>query len=149
MTKAFVSAVRLLARREHGAYELIQKLSQKKHPESEIQDAIAECQRLGLQSDERFSESLCRMRIRQGHGPARIKHDLQNVRIDRDLIERVLSDEQDNWVSHAKDVWVKKYSEQDDQSFAATQKQKQFLLYRGFSVDTINLVFREPSLRTK
>lgn len=143
MTKAFVSAVRLLARREHGAHELAQKLLQKKHPELEVYEAIAECQRLDLQSDRRFVESLCRTRIRQGHGPARIRQDLQNVRIDRDLIDQVLNEERDNWVSYAKDVWVKKYGAYDDTAFAAIQKQKQFLLYRGFSVDTINLVFRD------
>lgn len=149
MTKAFVSAVRLLARREHGAHELAQKLLQKKHPESEVQDAIEACQRLGLQSDERFVESLCRARIRQGHGPARIRQDLKNVRIDRDLIEQALATESDNWMSHARDVWLKKYGGQEDHSFAAIQKQKQFLLYRGFSVDTINLVFREKALKEK
>lgn len=149
MTKAFVSAVRLLARREHGAHELAQKLLQKKHPELEVQHAIEECQRLDLQSDVRFVESLCRTRIRQGHGPARIRQDLQNVRIDRDLIEQILNEERDNWVSYALDVWMKKYSEQDEHSFEATQKQKQFLLYRGFSVDTINKVFKHEKFRDK
>lgn len=143
MTKAFVNAVRLLARREHGAYELAQKLAQKKHSELEIQDAIEECQRLGLQSDARFVDSLCRTRIRQGHGPARIRQDLQHVRIDRDLIENILDAEHDNWVSYARDVWMKKYSQQDEYSFADIQKQKQFLLYRGFSSSTINAFFKE------
>ena len=142
MTKAFVGAVRLLARREHGAHELAQKLAKKNHPELEIQEAIAECQRLELQSDVRFVENLCRARIRQGYGPAKIRHDLQTVRIERDLIEHALREEHDSWVVYARDAWMKKYGEQDDDSFAATQKQKQFLLYRGFSVDTINLVFR-------
>ncbi len=146
MTKAFAGAVRLLARREHGARELAKKLAQKKHPDLEIQDAIAECQRLGLQSDERFVGSFCRTRIRQGHGPARIRQDLQQVGIDRDCIEHALGLERDNWVSYARDVWMKKYGEHDDHSFAATQKQKQFLLYRGFSVDTINLFFREMTI---
>ncbi len=142
MTKSFESAVRLLARREHGAYELTQKLLQKKFPAVEVQDAISQCLRLGLQSDERFVESLCRARIRQGHGPARIRQDLQQVRIDRDLIEQALDAERENWATYARDVWVKKYGAQEDHSFAEIQKQKQFLLYRGFSVDTINLVFR-------
>lgn len=143
MTKAFVSAVRLLARREHGAHELAQKLAKKEHSAADIQDAIAECQRLLLQSDHRFVDSMCRMRIRQGYGPARIRQDLQNVRIDRDLVEEILGKEHDNWVGYAHDVWLKKYKNHDDHSFAAVQKQKQFLLYRGFSMDTISMVFRE------
>lgn len=145
MTKAFVSAVRLLARREHGAHELAQKLAKKQHSTSDIQDAIAECQRLLLQSDTRFVEGMCRMRIRQGYGPARIRQDLQNVRIDRDLVDEILGKEHDNWLAYAHDVWEKKYKEHDDNSFAAVQKQKKFLLYRGFSMDTIAMVFREMS----
>lgn len=143
MTKTFVSAVRLLTRREHGAHELAQKLLQKKHPEVEIQDAISECQRLGFQSDRRFVESLCRTRIRQGYGPARIRQDLQNVRIDRDLMEQALDAEHDNWLQYARDAWMKKYGHQEESSFLAIQKQKQFLLYRGFSMDTINRVFKD------
>ena len=142
MTKAFVSAVRLLARREHGAHELAQKLLQKKHPENEVQAAVNECQRLDLQSDVRFVGSLCRTRIRQGHGPVRIRQDLQQVRVDPELIHQVLDDERDNWVSYAREVWMKKYGAQTEESFAATQKQKQFLFYRGFSAETINEMFR-------
>ncbi len=146
MTKAYVDAVRLLARREHGAYELEQKLLQKKHSVLDIKHAIDECQRLELQSDLRFVESMCRTRIRQGHGPARIYHDLKQVRIDPDLIAQVLEEERDNWISYARDVWLKKYGEQENVSFADTQKQKQFLLYRGFSMATIQMVFKDISV---
>ncbi len=143
MSKTYVCAVRLLARREHGAHELVQKLTQKGHPDVDIQDAIAECQRLGLQSDARFVDNICRARIRQGYGPLRIRLELQNKQIDRDLIHQALAQEDEHWLAHANDVRLKKYKEQDDCSFDAIQKQKQFLLYRGFSTDTINIVFRD------
>jgi len=143
VSKAFVCAVRLLARREHGAHELVRKLVQKGHDEQDTQKALDECQRLGLQSDVRFVESLCRARIRQGYGPQRIVNDLQQAKVDRDLIDSVLEQEKHNWLSHAVDAWTKKYKEEQDQSYAIIQKQKQFLLYRGFSMDTINQVFKE------
>jgi regulatory protein len=142
MSKAYVDAVRLLARREHGAHELMQKLARKEHSEQDIQEAISECQRLGLQNDARFVESLCRYRIRQGHGPLRIRRDLEQVLIARELVDEVLAQEQDHWVSYATAVWMKKYKQQDDNSFAAQQKQKQFLLSRGFTFDTIQMVFK-------
>lgn len=148
MSKAFEGAVRLLARREHGAHELAQKLIQKKHLEPDVTNAILECQRLGLQSDTRYVESLCRTRIRQGYGPLRIRQDLKQVKIDRDLINTVLEQEQGNWVSYAQDVWIKKYKEQGDDSFAAIQKQKQFLLYRGFSMDTIGELYEKFADKT-
>ncbi len=142
MSKAYVDAVRLLARREHGAHELTQKLARKAHSAQDIQDALAECQRLDLQSDARFAEGLCRARIRQGHGPVRIRRDLDQVMIARELIDDILAQEQDHWVSYATAVWVKKYEQLGDDSFAAQQKQKQFLLSRGFAMNTIQLVFK-------
>lgn len=134
--------MRLLARREHGAHELAAKLAKKGYLGVAIQEALAECQRLNLQSDSRFVENVCRTRIRQGYGPLRIRQELQNLQIDSELIEAALQQEQDNWLDYAIGVWKKKYKEQSESSYIALQKQKQFLLYRGFSTDTITRVFK-------
>ena len=131
--------MRLLARREHGAHELANKLATKGYPESDIQDVLLTCQSLGLQSDSRFVDNLCRTRIRQGYGPLRIRQELQHLQIDAELVL-----EQDNWLAHASAVWKKKYKEfkePKELSFAESQKQKQFLHYRGFSTDTITMLF--------
>lgn len=141
MSKAYVSAVAMLARREHGALELMQKLSLKGYNAEEIQAALHECQRLDLQNDVRFVENVFRARIRQGYGPLRICQELKNKRIDSELIEQALTLEQDNWLSFAIDVWRKKYKTLDECSYAEKQKQKQFLLYRGFEMHTIAEVF--------
>ncbi|MDP3562798.1 MAG: recombination regulator RecX [Legionellaceae bacterium] len=141
MSKAYVSAVAMLARREHGADELMQKLAQKGYDQTEIQLALDECQRLDLQSDIRFAENVTRARIRQGYGPERIRQELKNKRIERELIDNVLAIEQDNWVSYAMDVRKKKYDQAANSSYSDIQKQKQFLLYRGFSMHTIAIVF--------
>lgn len=141
MSNAYTSVVRLLARREHSAYELIQKLVKKEFMIQDIQDAIVKCQELGLQSDARFAESLCRTRIRQGYGPARIRQDLQYARVDSEWIEAVLDEQSDHWFQYAKDVWVKKYQNHTNDSLTA--KQKQFLLYRGFDMDTIRALFKD------
>src|SRR3546814_5195711 len=101
MTKACDCALRLLARREHGAHELADKLRQKGYSQPESNEAIAECQRLGLQSDQRFVESLCRARIRQGCGPLKINQELHTKQIDRELIDKALEQEDDNWLTHA------------------------------------------------
>lgn len=142
MSNAFACAVRLLTRREHGAYELTNKLLKKGYPANEAQDAVLECQRLDLQNDDRFVDNICRARIRQGYGPLRIRRELQDLQIDAELITNTLRQEQDNWLSYALEVWKKKYKEQGELSYSATQKQKQFLLYRGFSTDTIAMLFK-------
>ncbi len=140
-TDAYHSAIRLLTRREHGAYELAQKLAQKGYSLAAINEAIAECQRLDLQSDSRFAASLCRARIRQGYGPLRIRQELQNLRIEREIVEGLLRAEEEQWVVYAKDVRNKKYKENNKLSYIDQQKQKQFLSYRGFAADTINRIF--------
>ncbi|AHE67710.1 hypothetical protein Loa_02167 [Legionella oakridgensis ATCC 33761 = DSM 21215] len=135
--------MRLLARREHGAHELAYKLMQKGYADSEIKDVISECQRLGFQNDQRFAESVCRARIQQGYGPLRIQQELRSLRVEEALVNTVLQQEQDHWLDHAIAVKEKKYKKQDELTFVQVQKQKQFLLYRGFSADIIAMIFRE------
>ena len=143
MTKAFDSALRLLTRREHGAVELHEKLKQKGYSPEDAQAAVEECQHLGYQSDRRFVENYSRSRIRQGYGPLKITQELKSKQVDADLIQQVLRLEQDNWLNYALDVWEKKCKRQVDLSFDQLQKQQRFLLYRGFSTDTISRVVRE------
>lgn len=143
MNDAYMCAVRLLTRREHGAHELAIKLAQKGYSKLDIQEALLECQRLGLQNDNRFVDNVCRTRIRQGYGPQRIRQELKSLQIDAELIDKALQQEQENWLAYAIGVWKKKYKEQGELSCAVVQKQKQFLLYRGFSTETIAKVFSQ------
>lgn len=145
MSDVFTCAVRLLARREHSAWELTTKLLKKSYSAEEIQGALQECQRLGLQSESRFVESVLRTRIAQGYGPLKIRRELQNLQVDENLINDTLQYEQDNWQACAKRVWEKKYKNHGDFSYMGLQKQKQFLLYRGFASDTITALFKDIS----
>ncbi|USQ15006.1 recombination regulator RecX [Legionella lytica] len=146
MTKAFDCAVRLLARREHGAIELYEKIRQKGFSSSEAQEAVDTCQQMDLQNDHRFVEVYSRSRIRQGYGPLKIRQELNNKGIDKDIIQNVLQQEEDNWLAYALDVWHKKSKGQTEMSFSEMQKQQRFLLYRGFSMDIIAQVTKELEL---
>ncbi|WP_133129535.1 recombination regulator RecX [Legionella yabuuchiae] len=143
MERAYACAVRLLARREHGAHELAQKLVQKGFASVEVNAALAECQRLGFQSDERFAESFSRNRIRQGYGPLRIEQELKQLRIDGEMIRQVLSQDEASWLFQAKMAREKRFQDLEDFSLEVIQKQKRFLLYRGFPSDVINQLFKQ------
>lgn len=147
MTKAYACALRLLAKRDHGAYELREKLLKKGYGSLEIQAAIAECQRLNLQSDKHFAKQVCRWRINQGYGPLRIKQELQTKRIDEMLIKEVLQNEQENWLLYAQQVWLKKFKAPNEPSFEELQKQKRFLFNRGFSTELITNLFKDKELK--
>lgn len=145
MTDVLAMAVALLARREHGAAELAEKLIKKNYAVPEVHTAIEACQNLGLQSDQRYAEMVFRVRMQQGYGPERIRRELQQKKIASELYEQVLSANPINWITCAKQVLTKKYKSCQQQPWSIQQKQKQFLLYRGFSLHTIAQIFSTSS----
>jgi regulatory protein len=142
MTEVFNAAVALLAWREHGAIELADKLVKKGHSAEEVQTAIAACQSLDLQSDRRFVDMLLRVRIGQGYGPERIRSEIQQKKVDCALYEQALEEEPVDWLGCAQRVLDKKYKSCAQLSWQIQQKQKNFLLYRGFSPQIIAQLFK-------
>ncbi len=143
MTKVLDSALRLLTRREHSAKELNEKLKQRGFKPEEIKDVIESCQRLNLQSDQRFIELYIRSRIRQGYGPLKISQELKQRGVDSELVYKEMKQEAPNWFTYALNVWEKKCKGQINLSFQEIQKQQRFLLYRGFDMDIISQVVKE------
>lgn len=140
---AFKAALALLARREYGAAELREKLIHKGHSTADAHTAVLACQNAALQSDLRFVEMLLRARIRQGYGPERIRREIQQKNLESDLFEQALATEAVDWTECAQQVLAKKYKTGCEQSWQMEQKQKQFLMYRGFSMHTIAQVFAQ------
>jgi regulatory protein len=140
---AYAAALRLLARREHGAQELAGKLSQRGYSSEAIESALGECQRLGLQSDARYIEVYCRQRMADGFGPLRLLQELKQRQISAEDVVVILDSLDIDWLSAATHAWMKKYKKVQDTSYMALQKQKQFLRYRGFSMETIAMVFEK------
>ncbi len=137
MLDVYHAAVAMLARREHGTVELAKKLSKKGYSAEEIQATIETCQRLGLQDDQRFIEQKIRARMAQGYGSERIRLELQQLGIRRDILDEILVTESHDWCAAARSVLQKKYGRHLVDSGIIRQKQRQFLYYRGFSMDTI------------
>lgn len=144
MTKsAYDSALRLLARREHSAVELIKKLKQRKFTSDEIQQALIKCQQLQYQSDERFAEQLYNARVSQGYGPLRIQQELQAKGVDTIILDAIL--QQDStviWSERARAVMLKKFAEDQAISWEDRQKRARFLMVRGFPTDLIRALMR-------
>lgn len=129
-------AIRLLARREHAAFELKQKL-QGLGDEAEIVTLIDRLVAEGLQSNERFTESYIRSRENAGYGFLKIQQELAQRGIDAELIEKHLSKDPDYWQVLLRQAWQKKYDgvmPNNDKTYA---QQARFLLQRGFSAEMI------------
>ncbi|HVT62573.1 MAG TPA: recombination regulator RecX [Legionellaceae bacterium] len=143
MTNVLAAAVAILARREHSAGELTQKLMQKGFDPAAISHAITTCQQQGLQSDIRFVEMILHARIRQGYGLERIRYELRQKQVDPGILDQLLASEPIDWVAQAHQVLHKKYKSLQVDNFQQRQKQKQFLLYRGFANSIISQVFEQ------
>jgi regulatory protein len=135
LSKAKEFALRLLARREYGAFELKQRLLEKGYQPEVAEQVINELIKLDLQSDQRFVEVYVRWKITKGYGPLYIQDKLIKKLIGRDLIKQYLVTHGDYWQEIVRQVSSKKFG---TSRFLEEAKKKasqiQFLLGRGFSL---------------
>ncbi len=131
-------AVGYLARREHSAYELKQKLAKADVTSEQIEDVIKKLQETNLQSDSRFAENYVRYRSQRGYGPLRIKQELNERGVAADIIAEQLTGIEIDWFELTITVRCKRFGEQNPSDFKERAKQQRFLQYRGFSHEHIN-----------
>lgn len=125
-------AISLLTRREYSRNELYTRLC--KMADEEIVDTVL--QKLandGLQSDERFTQMLCRARYNAGKGPVFIRHELDQHGIDAHIIEASLTPYENEWSKLAYEVRIKKFGQKPATDYASWAKQARFLQQRGFT----------------
>ena len=130
-------AVRLLAGREHARDELIRKLHQRGWSESQCETILDRLMALGLQSDERFAESFVRSRVQKAFGPVRIRAELQQRGIDRELIEQALRSDTPDWLAVAAGWYERRYGTEPIEDVKERGRRQAALARRGFSSDII------------
>ena len=130
-------AVRLLARREHSALEIRQKLLKRDFDEAEISLVIVELQQGGWLSDQRFAEAYIRMRQVKGFGPVRIAKELNERGVEDTIVDNYLLPEDEKWSQSLKQQYLKKYKNKPFADYSEQAKRIRFLQYRGFSLDAV------------
>lgn len=131
--KIIVDAItRMLARREHSIVEISTKLTQKGLESPDFMPIIAEFAEADIQSDARFAEAKVRSALSKGHGPRRLRAELNQHDIGSALLDQALAEVEPDWFALALNVRAKKYGLAPPQDFKHRQKQMQFLQYRGF-----------------
>ena len=136
-------ALRLLAIREHSLMELKRKLTAKASADDDVEAVLNRMVETGLQSDQRFAESY--VRSRGGRlGTARLKHELAERGIADDLVQSALTQELgSDELTRARVVWTKKFGT-PPAGAAEWAKQARFMQSRGFNVDVIRKLLKEP-----
>jgi len=136
------TAMNLLARREHSASELLQKLKQRDHDADEILRVIEQLQADNLQSDARFAESFINQRVNSGRGPVKIRHELRQKGVAEDLTESLLEPFAEQWQAHMVEQRIRKFGRDIPADYAQKMKQARFLQNRGFSPESVMRLFR-------
>lgn len=127
----------LLARREHSAFELRQKLKQKAYVDDDIELLLVKLQEANLQCDSRYAESLIRSRVNRGYGPRYIEQELHQKGVSSTTASTVLKEMAINWFDVATESYQKKYRTQPIVDEKDKAKRMRFLQYRGFGFDHI------------
>lgn len=136
-------ALNLLARREHSAKELLQKLQQRGFAEIDIQHLLTRLTEENLLNPARFIESFIHARSAKGIGPLRIQAELTERGLPQELIEHYLDITDNAWLIKAWEVWKKRFKNQRPIDFKTRAQQMRFLHYRGFSVEQIATVLED------
>jgi regulatory protein len=136
--KALQSATRMLAGREHSVLEMTRKLQQKAFSADIVDEVIAGLVQANVLSDTRFADVYVRMRSSRGHGPTRIRMELQERGVDAETIDSAFEENAIDWAALAVEVRQRKFGEALPQDFAGQAKQMRFLQYRGFTQAHIN-----------
>ena len=137
------AAMDLLARREHGFFELERKLSVR-FPREMVVAVLTRLQQERLQSDERFVESYVYSRRQRGYGPVRIRAELLQKGLESELITQHLQCYQDDWTTLVRKIKEQKFGTGQPASARERARQIRFLTGRGFSLEQIYSLFSAP-----
>ena len=127
-------ALRLLARREYGRLELRDKLLRAGCDAGDVAVALDALVAAGAQDDARYAEMLTRTRVRQGHGPLRLRQDLRRAGVE------TTADPEINWLMQAQAVCRKRFGNAPPTDARDYARRARFLAGRGFTGETIRRV---------
>lgn len=131
-------ALRLLGQREHTRLELERKLARYEEEPGTLAQALDELQAKGYLDEQRAAESLVHRRAGR-LGAARLRQEMQDRGLARELIEQALAGLKDSELTRAREVWRRRFEALpvDAQERA---RQTRFLLTRGFSAEVVRRV---------
>jgi regulatory protein len=89
---AFRAGLRAIERRAHGTRELVLKLERRGHDPMAVSAAMARLDRLGLLDDLAYARSYIEAHAPRGRGPARLRRDLAQRGVPREIIDRALGE---------------------------------------------------------
>ncbi len=125
-------ALRLFNRKDYTEKEIRDKLLKKSQSEDEIDEVIEYLKEKRFIDDVRYTQNYLYFRLKRGYGKRRVVHELLRKGIAEDLIDRVLTSEDEN----AEEVFLKKLKLLEGKR-NKRKKMFDFMYRRGFNSDKI------------
>lgn len=135
-------AIELLTRREHSRKELARKLAARGVEPEVVTATLDDLAARGWQDDTRFADTLARTRAGGGHGPLRIRAELRQHGIADSDVSEALNACDTDWLTRARDLLQRRYGAAPPADRAEAAKRGNFLVRRGFGIDTIRAALR-------
>jgi regulatory protein len=132
----------MLARREHSSLEVYHKLLTKGFSEEDASEAVSLLVGQDVVSDTRFAEVYTRVRVDRGFGPVKIRAELREKGVDRDLADNAIKTYDEEWLNLAENARIKRFGEGIPKEAKDQAKQMRFLQARGFMHDHIRAALR-------
>jgi regulatory protein len=131
------AALALLAGRDFGRIELIQRLERRGYPAAIVNAVVDGLVAERLLSEARFVEQFIRQHAGRGHGPVRIRAELRERGVPASEIEGGLETAGEDWAAIARDTRRRRFGSSAPTDYRERARQARFLQYRGFSADHI------------
>lgn len=139
--KAKTIALKLLGYRQRSEYELRERLKRKGFSPDIIEDTIRELKNSGLIDDREAARSFIRVGEQRFLGKRAIEELLFKRGIRPELIEEVIEDfDEIEGAERAAQKWLRRHRLDSRES---EERLKNFLLRRGYSIDTANRVIEK------
>lgn len=146
-------ATRILAMRDHSEWEFRRKLStvtyipgKETQPPTftndEIDEVVQWCYEHQWLDDARFADRFVASRARKGYGPQRVRQELQQKGISRELCDTAMMNTDVDWSQLARDMAERKFGEPLPVAFAEKVKVQRYLQYRGFYMEDIQELWK-------
>ena len=107
----------------------------------ELETVLDQLENDSLLSDPRFTASYIRLHINRGHGPIRIRQELQQKGVNSETIDNAMEEADTNWFDLAETARQKKFGDSIPCEPKEKARQIRFLQYRGFPVGIIMELF--------
>ena len=145
--RATLRAMHILERTDKTEAQLRRKLEESEYPKEAVESAIAYVTSYGYLDDRRYAEHYIEWK-KQGKGKARLKMELVQKGISREIIEEVLeSTDFGETREMIRQIILKKRKTDIPMNEKEKQRIYGFLMRKGFSSSDILAVMREEELR--